>query len=118
MTAHDAITRVSLDIIGLLKPNLKINNKKIYYALGVMILALINYIVVSAFSANMGQLVALATFVSFVVAPIVGYMNLKNVMSKELPVEQRPEKGLQLLTYAGIIFLSFFSILYFWMVVF
>ncbi|SDM48233.1 Mn2+ and Fe2+ transporters of the NRAMP family [Kriegella aquimaris] len=118
MTAHDAITRVSLDIIGLLKPNLKINKKKIYYALGVMILALINYIVVSAFSANMGQLVALATFVSFVVAPIVGYMNLKNVMSKELPVEQRPKKGLQLLTYAGIIFLSFFSILYFWMVVF
>ena len=83
-----------------------------------MVLSLINYIVVSAFSANMGQLVALATFVSFVVAPIIGYMNLKNVMSPELPVEHRPKKGLQLLTYAGIVFLSFFSILYFWMVVF
>ncbi len=118
MTAHDAIARVSLDIIGLLVPNIKMHRKKIYYGLGVLVLALINYIVVSAFSANMGQLVALATFVSFVVAPIVGYMNLKNVMSKELPIEQRPKKRLQVLTYAGIVFLSFFSVLYLWMIVF
>ncbi len=118
MTAHDAIARVSLDIIGLLFSKVKAQKKKIYYALGIVVLSLINYIVVSAFSANMGQLVALATFVSFVVAPIIGYMNLKNVMSPELPVEHRPKKGLQLLTYAGIVFLSFFSILYFWMVVF
>lgn len=118
MTAHDAIARVSLDIIDLLTPSIKMHRKKIYYGLGVIVLALINYIVVSAFSANMGQLVALATFVSFVVAPIVGYMNLKNVMSKELPIAHRPNKRLQLLTYAGIVFLSLFSVLYFWMIVF
>ena len=57
----------------------------------------------------MGQLVALATFVSFIVAPIIGYMNYKNVTSDDLPLEHRPNRPLKILTYSGIIFLSLFS---------
>ncbi|MFH6602353.1 NRAMP family divalent metal transporter [Maribacter algicola] len=118
MTAHDAVARVSVDIIDLLTPKKVLSGKKGIFALAVIVLASVNFVVISAFSANMGQLVALATFVSFVVAPIIGYMNLKNVMSDDLPKAQRPKKWLQYLTYAGIVFLSFFSLLYFWMVVF
>ena len=118
MTAHDAVARVSLDIIDLLNPKTKLTGKKGYFALGVTVLAFINFLVIAAFSANMGQLVALATFVSFVVAPMIGYMNLKNVMSIEIPKEFRPKKGLQWLTYLGILFLGFFSVYYFWMVIF
>ncbi len=118
MTAHDAVTRVALDIIDLLNPKIKMTGRKGYFATGVIVLALVNFVVVTAFAANMGQLVALATFVSFVVAPIIGYMNLKNVMSDDLPKTHRPKKGLQILTYLGIVFLSVFSLIYFWMVVF
>jgi len=118
MTAHDAVARVSLDIIDLLNPKTKLTGKKGYFALGVTVLAFINFLVIAAFGANMGELVALATFVSFVVAPIIGYMNLKNVMSSEIPREFRPKKGLQWLTYLGILFLGFFSVYYFWMVIF
>lgn len=118
MTAHDAVTRVSLDIIDLLSPKAKLQGKKAFYALGVLVLAVINFIVIATFAANMGKLVALATFVSFVVAPLIGYMNLKNVMSDDLPLEHKPKKWLQILTYAGIAFLSFFSIYYFWIEVF
>jgi Mn2+/Fe2+ NRAMP family transporter len=118
MTAHDAVARVSLDIIDLLYPKVKLTGKKGYFALGVIILAIMNFVVITTFSANMGLLVALATFVSFVVAPIIGYMNLKNVMSGEIPKELRPKKPFQLLTYAGIVFLAFFSIYYFWIVLF
>lgn len=117
MTAHDAVTRVGLDIIDLLSPKKTISDKRFFFALGVVLLALVNFIVVTAFSANMGQLVALATFVSFVVAPIIGYMNLKNVMSEDVPKAYRPKRSLQWLTYAGIVFLSFFSIYYFYIVV-
>lgn len=116
MTAHDAISRVSIDIIGLLSPGKKDFSRKEYYAAGVLLLALINYLVVTVFSANMGFLVALATFISFVLAPIVGYMNLKNVMSNDLPEVHRPGKSLQLLTYSGIIFLSLFAVYYCWLV--
>ncbi len=118
MTAHDAVTRVSLEIIGLLKPNKKNINNRTNFAVGVILLALINFIVIASFGANMGKLVALATFVSFVVAPIIGYMNLKNVMSEDIPLQHQPNKGLRILTYLGILFLSCFSLYYFYVVIF
>ncbi|WP_446051397.1 NRAMP family divalent metal transporter [Zobellia laminariae] len=118
MTAHDALARVSIDITGLLFSDLKLSGNKQIFAVSVLLLACINFTVVSVFKSNMGQLVALATFVSFVVAPIVGYMNLKNVMSEEIPIADRPKKPLQILTYSGILFLSLFSIYYFWIVIF
>lgn len=116
MTAHDAVSRVSLDIIDLLLPNKKKVKSKTNFAVVVLLLAAVNFIVIAAFAANMGNLVALATFVSFVVAPIIGYMNLKNVMSNDVSQEHRPNKNLQTLTYVGIIFLSCFSIYYFYLV--
>jgi Mn2+/Fe2+ NRAMP family transporter len=118
MTAHDAVTRVNLDIIGLLRPNKMAIHTKVNFAIGVILLAIVNFIVIIAFGANMGNLVALATFVSFVVAPIIGYMNLKNVMSNDIPVEQRPNKNLRTLTYLGIVVLSCFSLYYFYVVIF
>ena len=118
MTAHDAVTRVSLDIIGLLRPNKMAIHTKVNFAIGVILLAIVNFIVIIAFGANMGNLVALATFVSFVVAPIIGYMNLKNVMSNDIPEAYRPNKNLLTLTYLGIVVLSCFSLYYFYMVIF
>lgn len=112
MTAHDAVSRVSLDIIDLLSPTIRLSGKKVFFALAVLILAAVNYVVIAAFSANMGKLVALATFVSFVVAPIIGYMNLKNVMSEDVPEHDRPKPWLRVLTYLGIVFLSCFSLYY------
>lgn len=116
MTAHDALARVSLDIIGLISPKTKTN--KLQFSAAIILLAIVNFVVITVFGGNMGQLVALATFVSFVLAPIIGYMNLKNVMSTDLPVSAQPGKGLRCLTYLGILFLSFFAIYYCWMIFF
>jgi Mn2+/Fe2+ NRAMP family transporter len=118
LTAHDALTRVSLDIVSLLKPKTKIFHTKLAFGIGVILLTIINFIVIAAFSANMGKLVALATFVSFIVAPIVGYMNLKNVTSSDLDPSFWPGKKLRILTYTGILFLSCFSLYYFYIVLF
>lgn len=117
ITAHDALARVSVDILSLLFPKREaIKNKG--FTIGVLLLAVINFIVISIFSANMGTLVALATFVSFVMAPIIGYMNLRNVMGHEIPETDRPNRNLRLLTYLGILFLSFFAMYYCWMLFF
>lgn len=118
MTAHDAVTRVSLDILDLLLPNIQLGGTKIAFGVGVLLLAAVNFMVIAAFGANMGNLVALATFVSFVVAPIIGYMNLRNVTSSDVDPPYRPSKNLKILTYAGIIFLSCFSLYYFYIVIF
>ena len=117
MTAHDAVARVSIDVLKKLTPNSKVFHHKRTFGIGVILMALINWIVIIAFAANMGDLVALATFVSFVLAPLVGWMNLKTVMGKDMPSEHRPKKGLQVLTYSGIVFLSLFALYYCWIVV-
>lgn len=115
ITAHDAIARVSVDILSLLLPK-KENVKKIGFPIAILLLAVINFMVIHTFSANMGLLVAIATFVSFVVAPILGYMNLKIIMGREIPEIYRPKAPLRLLTYAGIVFLAFFSLYYCWII--
>lgn len=114
IAAHDALARVSIDILELLSPRKTLNNKKKLYVWGVVILIIINYTVIALFSANMGQLVAMSTLVAFVVAPVIGYMNLKNVMSEDLPATYRPKKGLRALTYLGILFLTLFAAYYCW----
>ena len=86
------------------------------FAIAVVVMAAVNWIVITLFGANMAQLVALATFVSFVLAPLLGWMNLKTVTGKDVPVDFRPKSGLRILTYAGVVFLSLFALYYCWMV--
>lgn len=118
LTALDAISRVGVDITGLLVGEHEKFTGKKYYAASIIIISVISIIVLYALSANMGIILAIATATSFVLAPIVGYMNLKNVMSNDLPDADKPKKGLQLLTYAGIFFLSCLAIYYGWVVIF
>ena len=118
LTNHDATARVSIDIIGLLTDEHEKFTRKTYYAIGVIVVSIISIIVLYALSANMGLILAIATTISFVLAPIVGFMNLRNVMSKDIPEHLRPKRRLQLLTYAGIIFLSLLAIYYGWLLIF
>ncbi|WP_421810861.1 NRAMP family divalent metal transporter [Flagellimonas sp.] len=115
MTAHDAISRVSLDVLEKLFPKKESLKSKNAFAVMVLCMALVNWVVITLFGANMGHLVALATFVSFVLAPLLGWMNLKAVMGKDIPEPYKPKIGLQALTYSGIVFLSLFALYYCWM---
>ncbi|WP_405415150.1 NRAMP family divalent metal transporter [Maribacter sp. Asnod1-A12] len=112
LTNHDATARVSIDVIAKLSNNNPKYDHRNYYSAAIILLAIMSVIVLYAFSANMGIILAIATATSFVLAPLVGYMNLKNVTSKDIPVKDQPKKGLQLLTYAGIFFLSFLAVCY------
>lgn len=115
MTAHDAVSRVSLDVLQKLFPAKPVFSSKNAFAVTVVLMAVINWFVIVSFGANMGNLVALATFVSFVMAPLIGWMNLKTVMGKDVPQAFRPKTGLQVLTYIGMVFLFLFALYYCWM---
>lgn len=117
LTQLDAITRVSIDVIAKISGENKDYTDRKYYAIGIISLVLISIIVLYALDGNMGVILAIATGVSFVLAPIVGYLNLKNVMSNDLPEGDRPKQGLQLLTYAGIFLLSCLAIYYGWLAI-
>ncbi|WP_036382544.1 NRAMP family divalent metal transporter [Muricauda sp. MAR_2010_75] len=116
MTAHDAVSRVSIDVLDKLYPNKRAFKSKNAFAITVIIMAVINWLVITVFSANMANLVALATFVSFVLAPLLGWMNLKTVMGKDIPLEHKPNFGLRILTWCGMVFLSLFALYYCWMI--
>jgi len=118
MTAHDAVSRVSLDILDKLYPENKKFDKKYAFAITVIVLALINWMVISVFGGNMGNLVALATFVSFVMAPLIGWMNLKTVTGADFPKKYRPSMLLRILSYLGMAFLAAFAIYYCWIIIF
>ncbi|MDC6365734.1 MULTISPECIES: NRAMP family divalent metal transporter [Flavobacteriaceae] len=115
MTAHDAISRVSIDVLQKLFPKKKAFKSKNTFTITVLFMAVVNWIMIDQFSANMANLVALATFVSFVLAPLLGWMNLKTVVGKDMPTEFQPKIGLRILTYSGIVFLSLFALYYCWM---
>ena len=115
MTAHDAISRVAVDVVKFLRPEEKRNSNSRQYAAAVLLLTAVNYVVLIALNANMGDLVALATFISFVLAPLVGYMNLKCVTGPDLAQKEQPGKGLRWLSYAGMFFLTFFAVYYCWL---
>ncbi|MCB4806623.1 divalent metal cation transporter [Tamlana sp. 62-3] len=117
LTAHDAIARVSIDIVEKLSVKRKPLTDRKYYAIGIISLAAINFFVLYSLSGNMSLIIAIATFISFVLAPIVGYLNLKIVTSSDIPEKLKPTKPLQILTYLGITFLSLLSMYYIWQII-
>lgn len=61
---------------------------------------------------SFAAMIAFATSVSFLTSPILGFLNLKVVTSKEVPLDARPGKRLVLLSWLGLIFLTVFSVFY------
>lgn len=107
LSAHDALARVIVD----LGQRLEITQKN-YFNWAVIGLSITNLSVIIGFTASMGKLVSIATFASFVFAPILGYMNHKLVFSADFPEKAQPSRFLKGLSYLGIVFLGSFSIYY------
>lgn len=61
---------------------------------------------------NMLQLVDLATSLSFLTAPVLGWWNFRLVRNKNFPENYRPKRFLQLLGWCGLLFLSLFSVVF------
>lgn len=75
------------------------------------------FLVISVFVGNLKQLVDLATILSFVIAPLAGFINYRVIFSKGISKEFIPPRWLKMLAIAGLIFLSLFTIIYFFVLV-
>ncbi|MEN1785944.1 MAG: divalent metal cation transporter [Bacteroidota bacterium] len=115
MTAHDAIARIGIDVFHKLKLTPRTHARQKEFAIAVLLLAVVNWAVITLLGNHMGNLVALATFVSFVFAPLLGWMNLKTVMGPSIPTAHRPNRSMRWLTYIGIVFLTLFALYYCWL---
>ena len=77
-----------------------------------VIISIGGYLIVSAYLNNLTKLVDFATILSFVIAPLAGFLNYKVIYGKEVKEEFRPSKGMKWLAISGLIFLTSFTIFY------
>ncbi len=83
------------------------------YILWTVVISIGAFFVISQYLNNLKSLVDLATILSFVIAPLAGYINYVVIFSKDIQQEFVPPKWLKYLAIAGLIFLSVFTVIYF-----
>ncbi|UII33197.1 Nramp family divalent metal transporter [Fulvivirga ulvae] len=91
--------------------------KKVGYFYWVVLIAVGSFLVISQFLNNLKSLVDLATVVSFVIAPLAAFLNYKVIFSKDITGDFVPPKWLKLLAIGGLIFLSAFTLIYFYVLI-
>jgi Mn2+/Fe2+ NRAMP family transporter len=69
-------------------------------------LGLLTLLVLALFAGNLTSLVDFATIVSFLTAPVLGYLNLKAVTSPEVALQHRPTRRMLLLSWVGLALLG------------
>lgn len=82
------------------------------YWIGLASLSIGTVVVIALFAGTLAAMIDFATIVSFLVAPALGYLNLRAVTSSEVAPEDRPGKGLIALSWAGLLLLGGFALLY------
>ncbi len=73
-----------------------------YYRPLMLVVALITILVVMLFIGTLTTMVDIATILSFLIAPIVGWLTLAVVTREGMPVEHRPGWAMRLWCYVGL----------------
>ena len=93
------------------KPKI-MNNTRLITILFLLGLAGGSLVVVFEFGDNLRGLIDFATVLSFVIAPIIAIFNIRLVGKKYLDSKFSPSTPLKLLSYAGVIFLVGFAVVF------
>ncbi len=111
LTCLDAYPRVLEPTTKLIFPKItNLKNVNILHTVWLLVVTIGSILIFVFLLENMKTMVTFATIISFLVAPILGWLNLKVVTSKHVPKEARPNKFLIILSWVGLTFLTAFSI--------
>lgn len=69
-------------------------------------------LLLSAFGGTLTALVDFATIVSFLTAPILGYLKLRVVTGPAMPLDYRPGPAMLAFSYTGLVLLAAFGAIY------
>ena len=69
-------------------------------------LAGLTLVVFRFFAGSLTTMVDFATIVSFITAPVLGYLNLRAVTADHVPVTFRPNRVLRVFSYLGLVLLG------------
>lgn len=73
---------------------------------------LVAMVIIHFFRTSFTQLIDLATIIAFLTAPVFAWLNLRLMASDHLPREARPARWLRALSWAGLVFMLGFGLLY------
>ena len=82
------------------------------YWIAVAVLGVLTVAVVSQLASSLTRLVDFATIVSFITAPVLGYLNLRAVRAPHVPREHQPGPRLVALSYLGLALLGGTALVY------
>ena len=108
LSVMDAYPRVLGDTVKLLN----LSKNEIKYYLWIILVIAGTIVVVFFFMKNMRQMVDLATTLSFLTAPIIGYLNLKTVTAIDFPEEHKPTKFMYSVAWFGLIAMVVLSMIF------
>lgn len=89
----------------------ELENRRVY-VFSLFTVAIGAFVIISLFADKFKILIDLATTISFLIAPVIAIVNYRLVTWEQFPVEARPGKWLRLLSLAGIVFLTGFSLFF------
>ncbi|HBG61563.1 MAG: hypothetical protein A2Y03_10385 [Omnitrophica WOR_2 bacterium GWF2_38_59] len=111
LSCFDAYTRIVREASVIIFPQTK-DKADTIYLIWMIVLAVVSTLIIGKFINQLKTFVDFATTLSFLAAPVFAYINYRTVTSEHMPVTARPGKILRILSWIGIIFLSFFGVLY------
>ena len=100
--------------------SVKLFQKKTHDSRGIYVTAAIflsvgAYLILSQYLNNLKTLVDFATALSFIIAPLAGWINYKMIYNnKDIPTSHQPKPWLKSLAIAGLTFLLGFTLVYFY----
>lgn len=69
-------------------------------------LVALTLIVMALFIGNLTTMIDFATTLTFLTSPVLGYLNLRAVGSREMPAEHRPGRAMRALSWSGVVLLG------------
>jgi len=111
LTVIDAYPRTLGGSMIQISDSIRKHSSKLYW-IWVLFLSAAAMLIIGLFTNSMRNLLDFATIISFLAAPFFAYINFKVVKSDFIPKEFHPPKWLTVLSWAGLVFLMGFSIIF------
>lgn len=83
-----------------------------YYWIWMLVVGTGTVLILNLWIRGLKEMVDIATILSFLTAPVLGYINFRVVTATFMPDKARPGRGMRLLSYTGLVFLTLFGVIF------
>lgn len=111
LTVFDAYPRTLSGSLEVLKSSFSSWAREVFWISG-LVMAIFSILIIEFFTSGLKTLLDFATILSFLAAPVFAIINYKVVTADFMPDQYKPRKWLIVMSWAGVIFLISFSVIF------